>query len=263
MPRLLIWLVLALALGFAAVVGLLYLKQRGMIYFPQATRHPPSLATLELVRDGVTLRGFRVNPAQPAAIIYFGGNAEPLEHARDQLQAWFPRHTGYLLAYRGYGASDGEPGEKDLQADALALYDHIRARHPRAPVTVVGRSLGSGVAAYLAAARPVERLVLVTPFDSMAGVAGHHFPWLPVQWLLTERYESADHLRGYSGPVLVLRAGRDEVVPAASTDRLLQRLPQAEVVAIAQADHNDIAAHPEYAQALVGFIDDQPAAQKR
>nr|CCP38685.1 Abhydrolase domain-containing protein 13 [Xanthomonas translucens pv. translucens DSM 18974] len=161
----------------------------------------------------------------------------------------------YLLAYRGYGASDGTPNEAALIGDALALYDHVRAAQPQAEIAVLGRSLGSGVASQLAARRPLARLVLVTPFDSLVAAAQAHYPWAPVRWLLRDRYDSASALRTYRGPLLVLRAGRDQVVPAASTQRLLDALPQAPtLVALPHAGHNDISADPRYAQALRAFL---------
>lgn len=245
-----------LILVYAALVALLQARQRDLIYFPGATQVQADTTNFSLDRQGVTLRGWRVNPGQPRVLIYFGGNAERVEQAAAELAAHFPDHTLYLLAYRGYGASDGKPTEADLFGDALALYDHIRARQPQAEISVIGRSLGSGVAAYLASRRPIRRLVLVTPFDSLAKVAQAHYPMFPVRWLLRDRYESARYLSGYAGEVLVLRAGGDRVVLPANTDRLLAALPRhARVVDFPQADHNDIAQDPGYAKALAAFLD--------
>lgn len=123
-------------------------------------------------------------------------------------------------------------------------------------ISVIGRSLGSGVAAWLASQRPLRRLVLVTPFDSLARVAQAHYPMVPVRWLLRDRYESTRYLAHYTGPVLVIRGDQDRVVPAASTDRLLAALPvQAQLVAFAQADHNNISQEPGYLLALTDFIE--------
>ena len=108
-------------------------------------------------------------------------------------------------------------------ADALAIFDHAKGRHPEGEITVIGRSLGSGVASYVAAERPVSKLVLVTPFDSLAAVAAGHYPWLPVDWLLQDRYDAGRHLADFTGPLLVIRAGNDRVVPPARTDALVGR----------------------------------------
>ncbi|KTF39255.1 alpha/beta hydrolase [Xanthomonas translucens] len=244
------------AVAYLVVCALLYLGQRDLLYFPQATRVAAAQTDFTLPRrPALRLRGWQLNPGRDKVLLYFGGNAEDLRQARAQLAPLLPGYSVYLLAYLGYGASDGTPNEAALIGDALALYDHVRAAQPQAEIAVLGRSLGSGVASQLAARRPLARLVLVTPFDSLVAAAQAHYPWAPVRWLLRDRYDSASALRTYRGPLLVLRAGRDQVVPAASTQRLLDALPQAPtLVALPHAGHNDISADPRYAQALRAFL---------
>jgi pimeloyl-ACP methyl ester carboxylesterase len=255
MPKLLWGLLGAIALVYAAVCGLLYLRQQQLVYFPAFTRVPEAQTSFALTRGEVVLRGWMVNPGRPRAILYFGGNGESIQFNRETFERWLPGHTVYLVAYRGYGASDGKPSQRALFADALALFDHVQAEHPQQPVSLLGRSLGSGVASYLAAQRRVGRVALVTPFDSLAGVAQAHYPWLPVHWLLRERYESTRYLAGHRGPLLVVRAGGDEVVPSANTDRLIASLPQPpRVVSIPNASHNDLD-EDAYGRALAAFFE--------
>lgn len=243
------------ALIYLGICALLFLQQRQMIYYPGATQVDARATDYSLVRDGVTLRGWRLNPGKNRALIYFGGNAERLETSREEFARLFPDRTVYLLSYRGYGASEGEPGQTALFGDALALYDHVSAQHPQAPIAVIGRSLGSGVASYVASRRPVEKLALVTPFDSLAAVGQSHYPAFPVRWLMRDRYESTRYLPRYPGPMLVLRAGRDEVIPSANTDGLLSSLKdRPQVIDFPQADHNDISQDPRYAEALRNFL---------
>jgi pimeloyl-ACP methyl ester carboxylesterase len=235
----------------------MYTQQRALTYFPQFTHVDARDTDFSIRRDGVTLRGWLLHPGRPDAIVYFGGNAERIESSRQDFAAWWPGHSVYLVAYRGYGASEGSPREKDLFADALAVFDHVRAHHPGA-IAVVGRSLGSGVASYVASRRPVDRLILVTPFDSLARVASTHYPWLPVRWLVRERYESARYLAAYQRPILVVRAGRDDVIPAARTEALVAALPGSpQVLVLADADHNSIGDLPAYAEALTAFVTGQ------
>jgi fermentation-respiration switch protein FrsA (DUF1100 family) len=250
-------------LGIAALLVALYLalcawmamREADFIYYPGFTRIDAAQTDFALERDGVVLRGWATHPGQRDAIIYFGGNAESLQPMRDALATWFPGRSAYLLAYRGYGASEGAPGEVAITADALALYDEVRRRHPDGSIVLIGRSLGSGVASRLAPERPVSRLVLITPFDSLLEVARSHAPWLPVELLMQERYESARYLADYRGPVLIIRAGRDRVVPPASTDRLIAALPQPpRIVAIDDADHNDVDRAPAFRAALERFL---------
>lgn len=242
-------------LAYAGLCVLMYARQREMMYFPQHTRVDASQTDFELRRNDVTLRGWVVNPGQAAAVIYFGGNAEAVDRMRAPLAGWLPDRSVYLLSYRGYGASEGAPEEALLFADALALFDNVRARHPSGTVSVIGRSLGTGVASYVASQRPVHRLVLVAPFDSLAGVAQHHYPWLPVRLLIKDRYDSDRHLAGFERPVLVIRAGRDRVVPPRSTDALIAALPSPPtVLAVPDAGHDSVLVPAAPGQALAEFL---------
>ena len=242
-------------LGYAAACSWMYAKQRDLMYFPQATRTDAAQTDFGIARNGVMLNGWLVNAGQPRAVVYFGGNAERIEAMRDEFARWFPDSSVYLVPYRGFGASEGEPSEAALFEDALAVYDQVAARQPGAPIPVIGRSLGSGVASYVASQRPVAGLVLVTPFDSMAAVAQTHYPWLPVKWLVQDRYESTRYVAKYAGPVLVVRAGRDQVIPAAHTDRLIAAFATPpRVLDLPAADHGTVAADPAYGRALASFV---------
>lgn len=241
-------LLLAGALYAAACVAVLLL-QRSMIYYPQPAAGRPA-QRLQLAVDGAQV----LVSAQPrpgaSAVLYFGGNAEDVSLSLPELAAAFPQRAIYALHYRGYGGSTGAPSERALHADALALFDRVHASHPE--VLVVGRSLGSGLAVRLASERPVSRLVLVTPFDSLTSLAAPLFPWLPVRWLLLDRYDSAQLAPHIRAPTLILAAERDEVVPRESTMRLLRRFAPgtARMVVIPASGHNTISASPAYSAAL-------------
>jgi pimeloyl-ACP methyl ester carboxylesterase len=246
-------------LGIIMVAGLvfyvaaciaLFLGQRSMIYYPpaQAALAAPLVSTLEA--PGAVLRVSERPLAGRQAVIYFGGNAEDVSTSLPLLAQAFPRHALYLLHYRGYAGSTGNPTEADLVADALLLFDRVAAYHPE--IVVVGRSLGSGVALQLASRRPVHRLVLVTPYNSILELAGRQFPWVPVRWLLKDRYESGLYAAKIEVPTVVLAAENDEVIPAWSTQRLVSRFAPgvASVRVIPGAGHNTISASPAYVAAL-------------
>ncbi|MBT2746695.1 MULTISPECIES: alpha/beta fold hydrolase [unclassified Lysobacter] len=247
------------AAGYLSICGWMYVKQRELMYFPQGTRLGVDMTDYTIARGDIVLRGWRLNAGRDKALIYFGGNAERVENMRETLAQWFPDRTIYLLSYRGFGASDGAPEEAALVADGLAIFDQVAREHPGQPIAVIGRSLGSGVASAVAGKRPVQRLALVTPFDSLSETAQAHYRWLPTRWLVRDRYDSVANLRGYFGPILVVRATADDVVPPANTTRLihsLQTRPQGvDVVQLKGADHHNIALYPEYGQALKEFID--------
>ena len=120
----------------------------------------------------------------------------------------------------------------------------------------MGRSLGTGVAVQLAAAREVRRLVLVCPYDSLANVAGAHFPMFPVAFLMRDRYDSASHVRAIFVPVLAVIAGDDEIIPRASSAALVNSFPQLQirVTLLDGATHNSIDLYPGYLRAVGEFL---------
>jgi len=208
-------LVFSVALAYGAICAYLYFAQRSLIYFPTPAR---SAAAFDLAVEGAVLKVTARTREGSQALIYFGGNAEDVAMNLPEYTQAFTDHALYLLHYRGYGGSSGEPTEAALHADARALFEHVRARHPR--VTLVGRSLGSGVAVRLAAMHEVERLLLITPYDSIVNVAGFHYPWLPVNWLLHDRYESVLYAPQVRAPTVILMAENDRVVPRPLTESL-------------------------------------------
>ena len=222
MARIAVAIAAAVVLLYAAACAWVYFNQRTLLYFPQATHVPRAATDYALDRGDAVLRGWALHREAGEPILYFGGNAEQVGANRADFARWFPVRAVYLPAYRGYGASDGMPSQDALFADALALYDAVRAQHPGQRISVIGRSLGSGVAAYVASHRDVARLALVTPYDSMVAVGQAHYPWLPVSLLARERFESTRWLRGYHRPVLVLQASDDRVVPRANTEALVR-----------------------------------------
>lgn len=228
---------------------------RATVYPSRSTRVDAADTEVALTVAGATLRGWVVNPGRRRALVYLGGNAEGIERRRETLLRHLPDHTSYLFAYRGYGASTGRPTQRHLTSDAVAVFDHVASTHPVAGIDVIGRSLGSGVAVQLAVRRPVHRLVLITPFDSAAGVARDHVPWFPAL-ALADRWGSSLVAPDLAMPVLVARAGRDTVVLPARTDALVSALaPGTQVLAFPQADHASIIDEPLLWPAVARFLD--------
>jgi uncharacterized protein len=248
--RTLIVTVVALVLGYAAICGLMYSQQRSLMYFPQPARGAGELLKFTAA-DGVEIAATVRNPGQSDALLYFGGNAEDVSVSSERFADLFPSRTIYALHLRGYGASGGEPSEAPLRADALALAQQVLANHPR--MQVLGVSLGSGLAVSVAAALPVEKLMLVTPYDSLRAVAQQHYPWLPIRWLLNDTFEAASWAPQVRAPTTILLAGRDRVVPAERGRALAAAFApgQATVVEFPDANHVSIEQAPGFAAALV------------
>lgn len=220
--------------------------QRRLIYFPshedaagkgnQAFR-PLSNAQGEFVGY------FREAPAPSRIVLAFHGNGGEAIH-RDWIGAFIPTEdvTVVLAEYPGYGARHGEPSEGAIEAAALEIYDLVTARW-QLPVTVLGESLGTGVASFVAAERPIDRLALISPFTSLVDAAKTHYPFLPVGLLLRDLFDSERRLKGVSVPLHVIHGTSDEVVPFALGQRLLQGYPGTNkaLTELPGVGHNDIA----------------------
>lgn len=250
MPRMLTMLITVAAVLYLAFCAFLFTVQRSLIYYPvpRDPRAPLAQLTVADATINLTVRA----ATGPDALLYFGGNAEDVSANLDDFVRTFPDHALYLMHYRGYGGSTGRPSEAALHADAEALFDHVQAAHPR--ITVIGRSLGSGIAVRLARVRAVERLVLVTPFDSLLGVAAAAYPLVPVRWLLRDRYESWRHAPHVTAPVTLIAAERDTLIPPARAQALFARFApgRAQLHVVRDADHNSISARPGYLDLLRG-----------
>jgi pimeloyl-ACP methyl ester carboxylesterase len=235
-----------LLLAYLGLCAALFAYQRSLLYFPQARLDGSPASTLQLKVSDAEL----VLTARPMtgskAIIYFGGNAEDVSANLPSFSEAFPGHAIYLLHYRGYGGSSGSPTEAVLQSDALALFDHVSKTH--AEVVVAGRSLGSGVAVRVASQRPVSRLILVTPYNSILELAAQRFPYFPIPWLLLDKFESWKYAPQVTAPTLLISAEHDEVIPAASTARLYARFRPgtAALKMLPGTSHNTVSQHPQY-----------------
>lgn len=224
------------ATSYVGLTLFMAVMQRSYIYYPR--RMTPDTAEREAAslrlqpwrdRQGHLIGWMRrsVSTGAPRVLIFHGnaGNAVDRHYYADVFSA---RPAGrdwdvFILEYPGYGARDGRPSERAFLDTARAALDALRAESD-APVFLLGESLGSGVACALAAERPdqVAGLLLITPFTSLADVAAVHYPFLPVGLFLRDRFDSARALSRYEGPVVVVTAGADEVVPARLGRALLQ-----------------------------------------
>jgi pimeloyl-ACP methyl ester carboxylesterase len=254
MLRLIINVIVAIIVVYVGLCVALFCFQRSLIYFPQKRAFGSSDTVATLHVPGAELRLSVRARRGTTALLYFGGNAEDVSASLPDLSGVFPDHAIYLLHYRGYGGSSGKPSEQVLCADALALFDKVHTEHPN--VIVVGRSLGSGLAVRLASVRPVSRLVLITPYDSLQALAVQQFPYLPVRWMLLDKFESWRYAPQVSAPTEILVAERDEVIPMANSKQLYSRFVEgvASYNVIPGVSHNSISESPEYLRTLKGVL---------
>lgn len=247
------WFYLRLCGLYFGAIAVLYCAQGSLIYHPVrltpaqfklhvAVKAGPSAKVLEDF-DAVVMepaRGARAG----TAMLFHGNGGLGLDRA-GLAQDFLTRGYRLVLAeYPGYGARPGTPSETSLVADGLALYDKVRTLYPAQPVILVGESMGSGVAVQVATHARIqpERLVLITPFLSLAATAARQIPFMPVRWLIRDTFDSATRIKQYTGPVGVLVADKDALVTAAAGEALCMLAATRGSATLARAlnaGHND------------------------
>lgn len=228
------------ALVYAGFCLLLFLGQRRMIYIPSTEAHALPAGFEEWRSpDGTEHWGWkRITGAKECLFFFHGnsGNARGWAHATIE----FPGDI-FVLEYPGYGGRPGEPTEESLKEAALRGF---KAEHSRYDfVAVCGQSLGSGVTVPIFTRHPqeVDKLILITPFTSIADVARAQFPWVPTGLLLRDRMSVFHEWLKFSGKSLVIVAGRDEVIPPSHGRRYIaERNGVREIIEIEEESHNTI-----------------------
>lgn len=249
---------------FVLLCVFMYLKQDSLIFYPH--RNDAGLVQawqkqrIEIGSAEAAIEGWWRDDPQPSSsriVLYFGGNGEDVLYAITNSQAL---HAARMLAtnYRGYGLRKGRPSQAALFEDALAVYDYVASQPSVRPedIVVMGRSLGSGVATYVAAHRPVRAAILVTPYDSVRAVAKASYPFLPIGLLLKHPFPSDTFAPKITAPALFIAADQDVVIPPAHAQRLAAVWGGEKTVRILTgAGHNGISEHPDYYRVINEFLD--------
>lgn len=266
-------------MGFVAVAGLTYAGLVLVLYLSQASLlYLPDLPTRELVAtparigldhesvelrtaDGVNLHGWFVPHPRPRGVLLFcHGNAGNISHRLESIRTFHDLGLSvFIFDYRGYGQSEGSPGEQGTYLDAAAARDHLVGERsiPPESVVVFGRSLGAAVAARLAAEQPVAGLIIESAFTSAPDLAAELYPWLPARWLTRFDYATADHLARLDVPVLIIHSRDDEIVPFDHARRLHALAGEPKRLLELRGGHNDgfLVSDAEYRAGLREFLD--------
>jgi len=263
-------LLILLGALYAALMAVMWALQDSLIFHPQPAqsgglRTPAGWQAEELLTrtsDGIVLQSLLIKPpGKPAPVVmYFAGNSEEVSYLAQSANL-YGTFAVLLNNYRGFGKSQGVPSEKALFDDALLLYDVLAKRTDvdGRSVHLHGRSLGTGVATYLATQRPVNSIVLTTPYDSIAGLAASAYPFVPVGLLLKHRFDSIGRAPSVDTPTLFLVAERDQVIPTASTRRLFDAWKGRKIWQVFPGfHHNDLPDAPAYWDTIAAFLATAP-----
>jgi pimeloyl-ACP methyl ester carboxylesterase len=255
---------LALGIAYGLLVLAAAVFQRRLVYFPRTI--PPALAEPAAAVLGFVpwrnpsgqIIGWKLPAASSpvASVLITHGNAGC---AIDRGYLARPIHDAapvdvYVLEYPGYGSRAGSPNKRSILAAAEEAFGLLTNGLPK---YLVSESLGAGAAGYLAGAHPAEvaGLVLFMPYHNLASVAQSKMPWLPAYFLLLDRFNPAECLKNYRGPVKIVLAGADEIIPVESGRRLFEGYAgPKDLQIIPGARHNDIAGQsPEWWKEVFSF----------
>lgn len=246
--------------GYALVVGAMYLGQRSFIYHPspipidaRKMRDAGYAPFPVRTADGLDLTAWR-RPGAPdkPTIVLFHGNAQDASWRID-IAAQAARH-GYgivLATYRGFGGNPGKPSEEGLYADARATLD---AAGP-GPFVLWGESLGTGVATRIAAERRASGVILQSPYISVAERAGEMMWWLPARKLVTDRFDSISRIAAIQAPLLIVHGAKDALIPIRHGRTLFAAAMEPKVfVELSDRGHNEMHG-PEFEAGVRKFLE--------
>lgn len=218
------------------------------------------LEDLELtMSDGNISRGWFLknsNSEKSNLLIYFGGNAEELSGVLTKMAKLDNWSVG-LINYRGYGTSEGTADETALYSDSLEIYDYLAGREDvdKQNIVVMGRSIGTGVATYLAEKRDVSAVILSTPYDTMASVIQKKCPIIPAGLIFPHKYDSIGRAPKIKSPLLILAASEEILIPNWHSKRLKEAWAgSVSYQVLAGEDHNSIDDTEEYWKRIREFL---------
>jgi fermentation-respiration switch protein FrsA (DUF1100 family) len=242
------WTFILAAIGYLAVGAIMYFAQRALMYFPDPARIAPAAAGLPQAKEVMLDSGtekiivWHLPPrGNKPVVLYFHGNGGALEHRVARFRKIIADGTGLIaLSYRGYGGSTGQPTEAGLIDDARAAYAFAAARYP-GRIVAWGESLGTGVAIALAAEKPVNRLILESPYTSTVDVAAAQYWFLPVRFLMKDQFRSDLRITHVTAPVLIMHGDADRIIPIRYGQRLFSLIPgKKRMVRFPGGGHNDL-----------------------
>lgn len=243
-------LLLAAAALYAALCAALYFGQHRLVFLPDSKLYAtPAAIGIEFqdrwitTRDGVRLHGWWIPaPADAPVVLFLHGNAGNISHRLDTIALLARLGAGVLIIdYRGYGRSEGSPGEQGSYEDARAALDHLGSELgvPAHRVVVFGRSLGGGVASWLAANQPCAGLILESTWTSLPDLATTIYPVFPVRMLARIRYDTRSRIGQARCPVLVVHSRDDEIVPVSHGERLFAAAREPRQLLLIRGSHNE------------------------
>lgn len=225
------------ALAYVGLVILVYFLQRTMLYVPS---HQSMRTGLSEWKSGDAVIGYCREVPEPETIwMMLHGNGGQAAHREQTLQCLTANDSFYVLEYPGYGLRGGKTTRESIDSAASEAYQMLRSQHPGTPVCVIGESLGSGPASFLAQQKtPPDKIVLLVPYDVLSNVASGRFPFLPVRLLMKDNWDNIESLKSHTGPIDIFATRDDRVIPFKYAQNLAKEIPAANFT-VFSGGHND------------------------
>ncbi len=267
----LMYVLLVIVGGYCALALYVFLMQPKLIYYPgvpgrtlEATPAVIGMDYEELTlstTDGEQLHAWFIpHPQARATLLFAHGNAGNISHRLDSIQVFHDLGLNVLIFdYRGYGQSTGKPGENGTYRDADAAWAYLTETRGIDPGKIIlfGRSLGAAVIADLATRTVPAGVILESAFLSVPDMAATIYPWLPVRWLASYRYDNGDKVTRITQPLLIIHSRGDEIIPFEQGERLFRQASEPKQFLELRGRHNDgfYVSRDEYLAALGAFLE--------
>ena len=261
--------VVAIVLGvilalYLALCVVLYAKQESLLFFPNRLPagyqfHFPGKfeERWTTAADGTRLHGLLFKaPESKGLIFYLHGNGGALDTWGAAAATYTAlHHDVFLLDYRGYGKSGGKiSSQAQLLSDVQTAYQQLLAEYPENRTVVLGYSVGTGLATWLAARQHPRLLVLQAPYFSMSDLAAQNCPFVP-GFLVRYPLPTYEFIRQVQAPVVLFHGDRDEVIDYRASLRLKRLLkPTDALIVLPGAGHNGMTDNPQYQRALARLL---------
>lgn len=266
-----IWKLLLLGAGiYVAIMAFVYYKQSSLIFYPNipgrnlvATPEDIGLGYEDVeftTLDGIKLHGwFIANESARGTLLFFHGNAGNISHRLESISIFHELGLNvFIIDYRGYGQSEGKVTEKGTYRDAEAAWKYLTETRNIAAdqIIIFGRSLGASIAAWLASRHTPAALIVESSFSSVPSMAKRIYPFLPVHWLASFKYDTSRYIANIACPVLVAHSKNDEIIPFAEGLQVFEAAPEAKQFLEMRGGHNDgfLVSRSIYVAGLGSFI---------
>jgi pimeloyl-ACP methyl ester carboxylesterase len=191
--------------------------------------------------ENLSIVKFQPDNSRKGIILFYHGNMENVEHYKKYPPIFLKnRYEVWMIDYPGFGKTTGKRTEEIMNKQALLMYDAASKEIKWDSIIIYGKSIGTGVASYVAANRRCRQLILETPYYSIPSLAKHYFPIYPVTSLIKYSFPVHDYLKKLTSPIILLHGTKDEIIPYSHSKCLKEENKNIELIPIKNGKHNNL-----------------------